>query len=77
MRPYLRIRHTDVVRIGRDYDGGYVMADPGEDGIAYSFGIGNDVSWDSGMARRGYEIFMYDITIDSPPSTHFRFHGSG
>ena len=43
-------------------------------GIAYSFGIEDDVSWDWEMANRGYEIFMYDPTIDSLPHNREQFH---
>lgn len=43
-------------------------------GIAYSFGISNDVSWDYDMVKRGYEIFMYDMTIDALPFQHKNFH---
>ena len=43
-------------------------------GIAYSFGISNDVSWDLDMAARGYDIFMYDPTIKGLPAENARFH---
>ena len=42
--------------------------------IAYSFGICDDVSWDTAMAEHGYEIFMYDPTINGLPATNDRFH---
>ena len=42
--------------------------------IAYSFGISDDVSWDLDMARRGYDIFMYDPTIDALPLSNDKFH---
>ena len=55
----------DLVRTGKHYDGGYIMLDDFHAGdIAYSFGICDDVSWDKDMASRGYDIFMYDHTID-------------
>jgi len=65
----------NFVRMGNAHDGGYVMLDdfrPG--GIAYSFGINDDVTWDRDMADRGYEVFMYDHTIDSLPEEHPAFH---
>lgn len=43
-------------------------------GVAYSFGINNDVSWDTDMAARGYDVFMYDMTIDGLPQENERFH---
>jgi hypothetical protein len=63
------------VRVGGRYDGGYVMVEPLLDGtVAYSLGIGNDVSWDRAMAERGYDVFQYDDTIDAPPDDHPKFH---
>ncbi len=68
----------NFVRVGKHNDGGYIMVDnfnASEGGaIAYSFGICDDVSWDADMAARGYEIFMYDPTIDALPATHPKFH---
>ena len=65
----------DFVRIGRDNDGGYILLnDFQEGGTAYSFGISSDVSWDKDMALRGYDVFMYDHTIDSLPEDNSRFH---
>ncbi|MDR2776538.1 MAG: hypothetical protein LBB17_00620 [Puniceicoccales bacterium] len=51
----------NLVRIGCDHDGGYIMVDDfGKCDAAYSFGIGNDVSWDLDIAKRGIDVFMYD-----------------
>ncbi len=77
-RQALKIKELDnfeYVRIGRKYDGGYVMCDDfKQNGIAYSFGINDDVSWDLDMAKRGYEIYQYDHTIDKLPVENKRFH---
>lgn len=63
------------VRLGRDYDGGYVMYDPAIRGsIAYSFGINDDVSWDEDMVKRGFDVYMYDHTIEGLPYEDDRFH---
>ena len=66
----------NFVRVGNPYDGGYVMLDDfcTGDFIAYSFGISNDVSWDSDMADKGFEIYMYDHTIDNLPLSIDNFH---
>lgn len=64
-------------RVGKDFDGGYVMLDdftPESIEAAYSFGIADDVSWDEEIADRGIEVFMYDHTIDKLPVEHPRFH---
>jgi hypothetical protein len=66
-----------LVRLGRRHDGGYVLAAPLlTGGVAYSFGIGNDASWDLAMAAYGYQIFQYDHTVDRPPESHPNFHFS-
>ena len=64
-----------LVRIGRNFDGGYVMVDR-FDGIeaAYSLGINDDVSWDFDVAQRGIDLYQYDHTIDHLPFEHQRFH---
>lgn len=42
--------------------------------VAYSIGINRDVSWDTDVANRGIDVFMYDHTIAGLPSSHSRFH---
>lgn len=71
-----KVRGKDFVRIGGDQgDGGYVMVDDFDDNMrAYSFGIGNNVTWDMDIANRNIEVFMYDHTILCLPQVHKRFH---
>lgn len=72
-----RLSSNDLakVRIGKENDGGYVLLDDfKEGGIAYSFGISDDVSWDSDMVDRGYDVYMYDHTIPALPMEKERFH---
>lgn len=70
-----KILGKSLIRIGKDEDGGYVMIDDFKSGrIAYSFGISDDVSWDTDMADKGYEIFMYDHTINFLICDHRGFH---
>lgn len=63
-------------RLGRQNDGGYVMLNDflTNNGVAYSFGISGDVSWDKDMASRGYDVYMYDHTISGLPEQNSRFH---
>jgi hypothetical protein len=74
------LRPHDVVgarktRIGRAFDGGYVMIDAFDEVEAvYSLGINDDVSWDAEMAARGLDIHQYDHTIDGLPEENARFH---
>ena len=71
-----RLADHSLIRIGEQTrDGGYIMANDFESGgIAYSFGINNDVSWDLNMARYDYQIYMYDHTIPKLPDTNEHFH---
>ncbi len=73
-----KIDGVSLIRIGRVNDGGYIMSDDfdHDDKIAYSFGICDDVSWDKDMASRGYDVFMYDHTINGLPEENPRFHWS-
>ncbi|MGN8118839.1 FkbM family methyltransferase [Labrys sp. 22185] len=63
------------VRLGKDFDGGYIFLKDGLKGkIAYSFGINNDVSWDRNVADLGYDVYMYDHTIPNLPEENVKFH---
>ncbi|SEH25224.1 Methyltransferase FkbM domain-containing protein [Selenomonas sp. KH1T6] len=64
-----------LIRTGNANDGGYVMLD-NMDGskVAYSIGICDDVTWDSFMAERGFDVYMYDHTIEGLPEENPRFH---
>lgn len=71
------IEGAKYVRVGRDFDGGYVMLeDFKRDNIeaAYSFGIKTDASWDEAIASFGIDVFMYDHTIRRAPKKYPRFH---
>ena len=72
-----RAEGFDLTRVGSKSASGYIMLDDfnGEK-IAYSFGIGDDVVWDKDMVARGYDVFMYDHTIDGLPEQNPRFHWS-
>ncbi len=76
------ISNATYRRVGRDYDGGYVMLDDfssDNTDAAYSFGISDDVSWDEEIAKLGINIFMYDHTIYKLPkeNKHFKFFKQG
>lgn len=76
LRPYDLVGASRI-RLGKSFDGGYVMLDRFE-GVqaAYSLGINDDVSWDFDMAMRGIDIYQYDHTIANLPFEHPRFHWS-
>ena len=51
--PIMDVVGYDYVRVGRDYDGGYVMVDDFKDvKNAYSCGINDDISWDLDFSTR-------------------------
>lgn len=84
LRQLLNIKKAEkysLVRIGTpDKDGGYVMLNNFyKYGIAYSFGICDDINWDNDIANKGYNIFMYDHTVDKLPfeRKEFHFHKNG
>jgi len=74
LRPY-DVLNAPKIRVGRPFDGGYIMIDS-FDGVeaAYSLGINDDVSWDLDMSLRDIDIFQYDHTIESLPAENPRFH---
>ena len=63
------VANGEYIRIGRRNDGGYVMLNEFDGKIAaYSFGICDDVSWDSDIASRNIPCYMYDHTIEALPA---------
>ena len=63
------------VRVGAKNDGGYVLLNDFKNiKIAYSFGIGNEISFDKELADKNIDIFMYDHTIKELPFIHPKFH---
>jgi hypothetical protein len=71
------VKGKELVRKGREYDGGYVMLNHKlENSICYSMGISNDDSWDMDMVKIGCEVYQYDHTIDKFPHSHPKFHSN-
>lgn len=64
------------VRIGGAKDGGYVMLDPGNGGIALSLGVSPYSPWDLEMATKGFTVLQYDGTVAQEPDKHplIKFH---
>lgn len=64
----------NLIRVGGLADGGYVMLDDFEpDMKSYSFGIGNEISYDLQIASMGIKNYMYDPTINALPGKHPNF----
>jgi hypothetical protein len=73
LRPH-RVEGLEKLRLGRFFDGGYVMLDAFQGvSAAYSLGINDDVSWDLDIAARGVPVMQYDHTIDALPRDHDLF----
>ncbi|MBF0544800.1 MAG: DUF616 domain-containing protein [Candidatus Riflebacteria bacterium] len=63
------------VRIGADGDGGYVMPSCSYNaGVVISLGIGEEVSFDVELAKRGARVYQFDHTIDKTPIEHPNIH---
>ena len=75
------VKGYPLIRLGNQQtDGGYVMLNDFQPyGIAYSFGISDNITWDIDMADYNYNVYMYDHTIQKLPyyKTNFRFFREG
>ena len=70
-----KVEDFNLVRVGNNDDGGYILLDDFKSGgIAYSFGISDDVSFDKDIASKGYDVFMYDHTVGGLPEANKNFH---
>ncbi len=70
LRPY-DITDGEKTRIGRSGDGGYVLLTqrflpP----VVYSFGIGDEISFEYDLAQRGCKGYLFDHTVDGLPYQH-------
>ena len=59
----------ELIRLGGDHDGGYVMAADLSVDRAISVGVGRDISWDVEMAAKGVRVDAFDHTVRSLPHT--------
>jgi hypothetical protein len=68
------LENISYKRYGCANDGGYIMIENEvKGGVAYSFGIGGNVSWDIEMVNHGYTVYQYDHTIDNTPMKNKNF----
>ena len=69
------IKGKKKIRVGSKKDGGYVLLDDFDKiKIAYSFGIGGEISFDKALADKNIDVFMYDHTIRKLPFKNPKFH---
>jgi hypothetical protein len=68
----------EKIRVGRDTDGGYLIQPVGltKDKILLSYGINDDISFETVFADKGMEVYMWDHTISHLPNNteHPRLH---
>lgn len=75
-----KVLDYNLVRCGKMGDGGYIFVDDFSGvGKAYSFGIGNEITWDMDIADKKIDVHMYDPTIERFPAynPYFHFHRIG
>ena len=65
------ITDKELVRIGGDFDGGYLVPDD-LDGIVACFSPGVDVTatFEEALLERGIPCFLADASVDAPPIEH-------
>jgi hypothetical protein len=74
LSPMKVLNHTKI-RIGANTDGGYIILEDLDNiRIAYSLGIGTEISFDKYLADKNIDVFMYDHTIKNLPFENPRFH---
>lgn len=80
LKPY-SMKKNQKVRIGNDWDGGYVLPSCAlECDTVVSIGVGPDVSFDFALAEKyNAKIFQFDHTVNGTPLEHknFRFLKKG
>ena len=64
----------ELIRIGPDRDGGYLVPDD-LDGIHHAFspGVANESGFEAELAGRGMQVFMADYSVDGPAVQNSRF----
>ena len=67
--------HEELVRVGPDRDGGYLVPDV-LDGIDYCFspGVADCSEFELQLAKRGIKVFMADKSVQSPSDVHENFN---
>jgi hypothetical protein len=64
----------ELVRLGPDGDGGYLVPNDLE-GIRYAFspGVSTESGFEAALAERGLTVFLADYSVDGPATAHSRF----
>jgi len=63
--------NKDLIRVGSEGDGGYLVPDDLEGVYAlFSPGVGSKQDFDLECAKKGIKVFMADASVDGPVSNH-------
>lgn len=69
-----RLSGHELIRVGSDNDGGYLIPNVLHDiGACFSPGVDTNSSFELDMALRGIKCFLADYSVDSPPENHDNF----
>jgi len=65
---------VDLIRVGPDGDGGYLLPDD-LGGIEYAFspGVSDESGFEADLARRGMQVFMADASVNGPAEQNESF----
>ena len=64
----------ELIRLGPDGDGGYLVPDDLKGIIAcFSPGVSNVAGFEKDCALRGMKVFMADASVEAPPELHPNF----
>jgi hypothetical protein len=73
LRP-IRGQH-ELIRLGPDEDGGYLVPDDLEGIVAcFSPGVNTVSRFEADLAERGMDVFLADYSVDGPAEMHKKFH---
>lgn len=69
------IGDKELIRIGPNADGGYLIPDDLEGvGVCFSPGVGGSSSFEKDCTRRGMQVYLADKSVDKPVEDDENFH---
>jgi hypothetical protein len=64
----------ELVRLGQNADGGYVLSPDFESKLCLNLGVGYEVTTDLDLIDRGFELFAFDGTVPNPLTDQINYH---
>jgi hypothetical protein len=69
------VTDKDLIRLGEDADGGYLVPDDLDGVVAcFSPGVGPTASFEEALVKRGIPCFLADASVTSPPTLNKLIH---